>query len=86
MGAPADAPEDEKEVAKEAGIVLDALAAMLQHYGQHPFDVDGRSADEIRRITHAWKMHATVGAPRPDHETDKSNAGIFYRDWRGLVS
>lgn len=83
---PAPPPDDDKALSKETGIVLDALGAILQHYGAQAFDVEERSADAIRKRVHDWKMHATVGAARPDHDTDKASAGIFYRDWKGLVT
>ncbi len=79
------APQDERDaLSKETGIVLDALGSLLQMYGKHAFDTDIRSGDEIRRLSHAWMLHATMGAPRPGHADDRPSAGVFYRDWKGL--
>ena len=76
--------EDNKAISKETGIVLDALGAMLQTYGKYAFDTDFKNGDEIRRLVHSWMLHATMGAPRPDHTNDRPSAGVFYRDWKGL--
>ncbi|MBL8983052.1 MAG: GGDEF domain-containing protein [Gemmatimonadetes bacterium] len=82
---PASAPAAEGEqLSRETGIVLDAITNLLQAYGKYAFDTELRSGDEIRNATQAWRMHAAVGAPRPDHEDDKSGTGVFYRDWKGL--
>lgn len=83
---PAEPPRDEKEaVSRETGIVLDALSSILQYYGKFAFDTDTRSGDEIRRLLHGWMLHASMGSPRPDHADDRPSAGVFYRDWKGLV-
>jgi diguanylate cyclase (GGDEF)-like protein len=34
---------------------------------------------------HGWMLHATMGSPRPEHEGDRPSAGVFYRDWKGVV-
>lgn len=82
---PAPAPPAEGEqLSRETGIVLDAITNLLQAYGKYAFDTELRSGDEIRSATQAWRMHAAVGAPRPDHADDKSGTGVFYRDWKGL--
>lgn len=81
--APAPAAEGE-QLSRETGIVLDAITNLLQVYGKYAFDTELRSGDEIRNATQAWRMHAAVGAPRPDYEDDKSGTGVFYRDWKGL--
>ncbi|MFN8666641.1 MAG: GGDEF domain-containing protein [Gemmatimonadaceae bacterium] len=81
---PEPPPDDNKAISKETGIVLDALGAMLQTYGKYAFDTDFKNGDEIRRLVHAWMLHATMGAPRPDHTNDRPSAGVFYRDWKGL--
>lgn len=80
--APATAGE---QLSKETGIVLDAVTNLLQLYAKYAFDTELRSADEIRAATQAWRMHAGVGAPRPDVPEDKSGTGVFYRDWKGLT-
>lgn len=77
-------PDDKASISKETGIVLDALGSFLQVYGKYAFETDLRSAEEVRRLTHAWMLHATMGAPRPDHTQDRPSAGVFYRDWKGL--
>jgi len=82
--APAESVEEKSSDSKETGIVLDALGSLLQQYGKYAFDTDSRSADEIRRLVHAWMLHATMGAPRPDQVDDRPSAGVFYRDWKGL--
>ncbi|HEX4936140.1 MAG TPA: GGDEF domain-containing protein, partial [Gemmatimonadaceae bacterium] len=81
---PEPPPEDAKSISKETGIVLDALGALLQTYGKYAFDTDVKDGDEIRRLVHGWMLHATMGAPRPDHLNDRPSAGVFYRDWKGL--
>ncbi|MCC6930926.1 MAG: GGDEF domain-containing protein [Gemmatimonadaceae bacterium] len=81
---PEEPPEDNKQISRETGIVLDALGAMLQTYGKYAFDTDFKDGDDIRRLVHAWMLHATMGAPRPDHTNDRPSAGVFYRDWKGL--
>jgi diguanylate cyclase (GGDEF)-like protein len=87
--APAVAPEATppvgEEVSRETGMVLDALSNLMQLYAKHAFDTELRSADEIRAAVQGWRMHATVGAQRPDHPDDKGSAGVFYRDWKGLT-
>ncbi len=83
--APAEAPEDKGAISKETGIVLDALGGLLQTYGKYAFDTDFRNGDDIRRLVHGWMLHATMGAPRPDHTQDRPSAGVFYRDWKGLA-
>lgn len=80
----AEPPDEKSAMSKETGIVLDALGTLLQVYGKHAFDTDARTADEIRRLVHAWMLHATMGAPRPEHPNDRPSAGVFYRDWKGL--
>jgi len=85
-GPPADPPRDEKgAVSRETGIVLDALSSILQYYGKFAYDTDARSSDEIRRLLHGWMLHASMGSPRPEHADDRPSAGVFYRDWKGLV-
>lgn len=83
--APAEPPDDQASVSKETGIVLDALGGLLQVYGKYAFDTDARTSDEIRRLTHGWMLHATMGAPRPDNTQDRPSQGVFYRDWKGLA-
>ncbi len=83
---PAEPPrEDKNAVSRETGIVLDALSSVLQYYGKFAFDTDAHAGDELRRLMHGWMLHASMGAPRPNHEEDKPSAGVFYRDWKGLV-
>src|SRR5215216_5948652 len=83
--APEPPVDDAAALSRETGIVLDALGAVMQYYAKFAFDTDTRSGDEVRRLTHAWMLHATMGSPRPDHEGDKPSAGVFYRDWKGIV-
>lgn len=78
------APDEKTPISKETGLVLDALGVLLQHYGKYAFDTDTRTGDEIRRLTHAWMLHATMGAPRPGSPDDRPSAGVFYRDWKAL--
>ncbi len=86
VASPAAAPEPEGEqLSKETGIVLDSITNLLQLYAKYAFDTELRSGDEIRAAVQAWRMHAGVGAPRPDHPDDKSGTGVFYRDWKGLT-
>ncbi|MBK8248121.1 MAG: GGDEF domain-containing protein [Gemmatimonadetes bacterium] len=86
MATPPAAPAKEgDQLSKETGIVLDAITNLLQLYAKYAFDTELRSADEIRAATQAWRMHAGVGAPRPDVPDDKSGTGVFYRDWKGLT-
>ena len=73
------------ELSKETGIVLDTLSSMLQLYGKYAFDTELHSGDEMRTLVHGWRMHAGVGSQRPEHPDDKPSAGVFYRDWKGLV-
>jgi diguanylate cyclase (GGDEF)-like protein len=83
---PAEPPRDDKNaVSRETGIVLDALSSILQYYGKFAFDTDVHTGDEMRRLMHGWMLHASMGSPRPNHEEDKPSAGVFYRDWKGLV-
>ncbi|MEO7966509.1 MAG: GGDEF domain-containing protein, partial [Gemmatimonadaceae bacterium] len=83
---PVEPPRDAKgAVSRETGIVLDALSSILQYYGKFAYDTEGRSGDDIRRLMHGWMLHASMGSPRPEHEEDKPSAGVFYRDWKGLV-
>lgn len=86
---PADPPPDASgggsEPSKETGLVLDALSSVLQLFAKYAFDTDVRDGDEVRRLSQAWKLHASMGAPRPDYPDDKPTAGVFYRDWKGLV-
>jgi diguanylate cyclase (GGDEF)-like protein len=85
---PAEPPPQDPGAAamsRETGLVLDALCSVLQLYGKHAFDTDLKTGDELRRLMQGWKMHASMGAPRPDHTDDKPTAGVFYRDWKGLV-
>ncbi len=76
---------DSEELSRETGIVLDAVSNLLQFYAKYAFDTELKTGDEIRAATQAWRMHAVVGAQRPDHHDDKAAAGVFYRDWKGLV-
>ncbi|MEO6447070.1 MAG: GGDEF domain-containing protein [Gemmatimonadaceae bacterium] len=80
-----EAAADAQDSSRDAGMVLDALGAMLQLYGNHAFDTDARGSDEFRRQVRAWMLHATMGAPRPDHADDRPTAGIFYRDWKSVI-
>jgi diguanylate cyclase len=82
---PSESPEDKASISKETGIVLDALGGLLQVYGKYAFDTDARSSEDIRRLTHGWMLHATMGAPRPDNTQDRPSSGVFYRDWKGLA-
>ncbi|MGQ0764532.1 MAG: GGDEF domain-containing protein [Gemmatimonadota bacterium] len=72
-------------MSRETGLVLDALCSLLQVYGKHAFDTDLRTGDDVRRLMQGWRLHANMGAPRPDSGDDKPTAGVFYRDWKGLV-
>jgi len=83
--AAVEPPDDKTSISKETGIVLDALGGLLQVYGKYAFDTDARNSDEIRRLTHGWMLHATMGAPRPDNTQDRPSSGVFYRDWKGLA-
>lgn len=74
-----------EEMSKETGIVLDAVSSLLQLYGKYAFDTELKTGDEIRSAVQAWRLHAGVGAARPDHPDDKPAAGVFYRDWKGLT-
>ena len=78
-------PTEGEELSKETGIVLDALSTLLQLYAKHAFDTELETAEELRAQIQGWRMHASVGAPRPGHEDDKPSTGVFYRDWKGLV-
>lgn len=82
---PVEPPDDKTAPSRETGIVLDALGSILQYYGKLAFDTDLRSGDDARRLVHGWMLHATMGAPRPDHADDRPSAGVFYRDWKSLV-
>ena len=82
---PAVPTAEKEELSKETGIVLDALGSLLQLYGKHAFDTELQTGDEIRALVQAWRLHTGVGAQRPDHPDDKPSAGVFYRDWKGLV-
>ncbi len=86
VAAPVAPPEESgEELSRETGIVLDALSSLLQLYAKHAFDTELKSGDEIRSAIQSWRMHAGVGAPRPDHPDDKASTGVFYRDWKGLT-
>jgi diguanylate cyclase (GGDEF)-like protein len=74
-----------EQLSKETGIVLDAITNLLHLYGKYAFDTELRTGDEVRTTMQAWRMHAGVGGPRPDHPDDKSGTGVFYRDWKGLT-
>ena len=76
-----DAPVSD---ARETGVVLDALGATLQILEQNTFDTDVHTAEDLRKLLHAWMLHATMGAPRPGVPEDKRFTGVFYRDWKGL--
>lgn len=76
---------DKDELSRETGIVLDTLGSLLQLYSKFAFDTELRSGDEIRSLVQQWRLHGVVGAQRPDHPDDKPGAGIFYRDWKGLI-
>lgn len=82
--APSDA-DGEKELSKETGMVLDALSSLLHLYGKFAFDTDLKTGEDTRRLMQGWKLHASMGSPRPDVPDDKPTAGVFYRDWKGLV-
>lgn len=75
----------QEELSKETGLVLDALSSLLQLYAKYSFDTELSSGDEIRAKVQSWRLHATIGAKRPGHDDDKPAAGVFYRDWKGLV-
>ena len=81
----ARAPDDDASsppLPEEA--LLDALAGVLRVLGDHAFDVDDRTALEIREDFEAWARHALVGAPRPG--VDASDAPVSSkRDWRSLL-
>ncbi|MGQ0648863.1 MAG: diguanylate cyclase [Gemmatimonadaceae bacterium] len=83
---PAASASDQEEQTRETGIVLDALTSVLQLYAKYAFDTELRTGDEIRTLAQGWRMHAGVGSPRPDHADDRLSAGVFYRDWKGLIS
>ncbi|MBC7894541.1 MAG: GGDEF domain-containing protein [Cytophagaceae bacterium] len=77
---------DKEELSRETGIVLDAMGSLLQLYSKFAFDTELRTGDEIRSLVQHWRLHGVVGARRPDHPEDKPGAGIFYRDWKGLIN
>jgi diguanylate cyclase len=78
--------EDLAIARKETGMVLDALGSVLQFYGGQAFDLDLKSADDVRSQVGAWARHATMGAARPgSEEIDPASVGVLLRDWKGMV-
>jgi diguanylate cyclase (GGDEF)-like protein len=79
-----DALSDDRSAA-EFTVVMDALGGVLQLYGQHAFDTDLQTGDEIRAIVRRWMLHATMGAASPTATTERPAGGVTSRDWKGLL-
>lgn len=77
--APPPAPAD------QLSNVLDALTTVLQIYGRHAPDVDGRSAEATRELFAQWARHASLGVPAPGQTQRAAFVGVHERQWRSLV-
>lgn len=70
---------------RETGIVLDTLGALLRAYGRDAFDIGKRQAADVDALVNAWALHATIGAPRPNHPDDRLGLPLLDRDWKSLI-
>src|SRR5438093_10304890 len=67
---------------RETGLLLDTLGALLRAYGRDAFDIGKRPAADVDALVNAWALHATLGAPRPNHEEDRLGVALVDRDWK----
>jgi hypothetical protein len=48
-------------------VALDFMAEMLRILGEHAFDVETKSAQDIEEFFETWARHLLVGIPPPTH-------------------
>ncbi|MHA7838083.1 MAG: GGDEF domain-containing protein [bacterium] len=53
---------------------LDLVAELLRAYGEQAFDLEHRSAEQIRQLFEAWARHLLVGLPAPPRDGFENGA------------
>lgn len=83
-GATTDAPPPGHNEPSSGDRALDTLAAVVRSYGEHGFDTQSMTAQELSRRCDAWARHVTNGTPAPvgGDEEQPGGAGAVPMDRR----